>query len=98
MRLTSPISRAGLTVAALFLAQTAAPQWFAPPVRAQESDRSADRAPVRALTAAYDASAYDMFTTFAAKPGNIVFSPYSVGTAMAMALAGARGDTESEMA
>ena len=56
------------------------------------------QAPVRALTAAYDASAHDLFTTFAAKPGNIVFSPYSIGTAMAMVLSGARGDTESEMA
>ena len=31
-------------------------------------------------------------------PGNIVLSPYSIGSAMAMALAGARGDTEREMA
>ena len=27
-----------------------------------------------------------------------MFSPYSIGTAMAMALAGARGETEREMA
>jgi serpin B len=33
-----------------------------------------------------------------ASSGNIVFSPYSVGTAMAMALAGTRGETEREMA
>jgi serpin B len=57
-----------------------------------------DLAPLRALTAAYNASGHDLFVTFAAKPGNIVFSPYSIGTAMAMALAGARGDTEREMA
>ncbi len=30
--------------------------------------------------------------------GNIVFSPYSIGTAMAMVLSGARGETEREMA
>jgi serpin B len=30
-------------------------------------------------------------------PGNIVFSPYSIGTAMAMVLEGARGETEREM-
>jgi leukocyte elastase inhibitor len=71
----------------MFLAHAAAPH---PVAVAQD-------APVRALTAAYDASAHDLFTTFAAKPGNIVFSPYSVGTAMAMALSGARGETESEM-
>jgi len=54
----------------------------------------------RALTDAYNASGQDLFRSFAAesgKPGNIVFSPYSIGTAMAMVLAGARGDTEREM-
>ena len=30
--------------------------------------------------------------------GNLVISPYSIGTAMTMALLGARGDTEKEMA
>jgi len=58
----------------------------------------ADDAAARALTAAYNASAHDLFKTFLAEPGNIVFSPYSIGTAMAMALAGARGETEREMA
>jgi len=52
----------------------------------------------RALTDAYNASGQDLFRSFAATPGNIVFSPYSIGTAMAMVLAGARGDTEREMA
>jgi serpin B len=53
---------------------------------------------VRSVTAAYDASGHDLFKAFGAAPGNIVFSPYSIGTAMAMALAGARGETASEMA
>ena len=52
----------------------------------------------RALTDAYNASGQDLFRSFAATPGNIVFSPYSIGTAMAMVLAGARGDTGREMA
>jgi serpin B len=94
MRSKSPVRRARSAIVALFLAQAAASQGFAPAARAQETDR----APVRALTAAYNASAHDLFTAFAAKPGNIVFSPYSIGTAMAMVLAGARGETESEMA
>jgi serpin B len=91
----TPARRAGLALAAVFVAQAAAPDCLAPLARAQEA---LDQAPVRALTAAYDASAHDLFTTFAAKPGNIVFSPYSIGTAMAMVLSGARGETESEMA
>jgi serpin B len=62
------------------------------------SAQAEDTGQVRALTAAYNASGHDLFVKFAAKPGNIVFSPYSIGTAMAMALAGARGDTATEMA
>ena len=50
------------------------------------------------LVEAYNASGVALFVQFAASPGNIVFSPYSIGTAMAMALSGARGDTATEMA
>jgi serpin B len=50
-----------------------------------------------ALTAAYNASAQDLFGSLAAAPGNIVISPYSIGTAMAMALSGARGETATQM-
>ena len=51
---------------------------------------------VLALTEAYNASGRQLFGEFAKKPGNIVFSPYSIGTVMAMALSGARGATEQE--
>jgi serpin B len=52
----------------------------------------------RALTDAYNASGFALFKQLSGSPGNIVFSPFSVGTAMAMALSGARGETEREMA
>jgi serpin B len=52
---------------------------------------------MQALTRAYNASGQALFREFSAGTGNIVFSPYSIGTAMAMALAGARGETEREM-
>jgi serpin B len=55
-------------------------------------------ADVQALMRAYNASGQTLFRAFAASPGNIVFSPYSIGTAMAMVLAGTRGGTEREMA
>ena len=51
----------------------------------------------QALTAAYNASGQDLFRRLGAAPGNIVFSPYSIGTAMAMAFSGARGETETQM-
>jgi serpin B len=57
----------------------------------------AAEARVTLLARAYNATGQQLFGQFAATPGNIVFSPYSIGTAMSMALSGARGDTASEM-
>lgn len=71
---------------------------LAPQVAAAQMAPHAGRADIRALTRAYNASGQALFRDFAAGPGNIVFSPYSIGTAMAMALAGTRGETEREMA
>lgn len=50
------------------------------------------------LIAAYNALGQRLFNEFANKPDNVVFSSYSIGTAMAMAFAGARNETEIEMA
>jgi len=44
------------------------------------------------------AFALDLYQKLKARPGNLFFSPYSVSTALAMTYAGARGQTESEMA
>src|SRR5690348_9090175 len=41
--------------------------------------------------------AADLYTKIAGKGGNVVFSPVSISTALAMALAGARGQTAEEM-
>jgi serpin B len=61
------------------------------PLRGQEAD------PVRTLTRAYNGCGQRLFKDLSTAPGNLVFSPYSIGTAMAMALAGARGETERQM-
>lgn len=47
---------------------------------------------------AYNASGLKLLQQVADGSGNMVLSPYSIGTAMAMALSGARGDTAEEMA
>jgi serpin B len=52
---------------------------------------------MRALTQAYNVSGQELFRALAAAPGNVVLSPASIGMAMAMVLAGARGETEAEM-
>jgi serpin B len=38
-----------------------------------------------------------MFRTLGQRPGNLLFSPFSIRTALAMAQAGARGETASQM-
>src|SRR5260221_4890003 len=57
----------------------------------------AAEARVTLLARAYNAAGQQLFGQLAASPGNVVFSPYSVGTAMSMLISGARGDTASEM-
>ena len=44
------------------------------------------------------AFACDLYAQLWNTPGNLFFSPYSVSTALAMTYAGARGDTETQMA
>jgi serpin B len=41
--------------------------------------------------------AFDLYRRLADKPGNLLFSPYSISTALAMTSAGAKGKTAEEM-
>jgi serpin B len=41
--------------------------------------------------------AFDLYAKLKGRNGNLIFSPYSISTALAMTYAGARGDTASEM-
>ncbi|MGO9982578.1 MAG: serpin family protein [Rhodomicrobium sp.] len=52
----------------------------------------------RVLSAAFAAMGADLYEALGSKPGNLVLSPYSIGTAMAMTLSGARGATGAELA
>src|SRR3972149_3883338 len=46
-----------------------------------------------------NAFAFDLYQALReSEDGNLIFSPYSISTALAMTYAGARGDTEAEMA
>ena len=86
---------AGATAGIVAILGTFAAILAAGPATAQL--RIAAEARVTLLARAYNATGQQLFGQFAAAPGNIVFSPYSIGTAMSMALSGARGDTASEM-
>ncbi|MDB6112315.1 MAG: proteinase inhibitor serpin [Pedosphaera sp.] len=50
------------------------------------------------LLPANNTFALDLYSRLAKQPGNLVLSPFSVGTALAMASAGARGETARQMA
>jgi len=49
------------------------------------------------IIAANNAFAFDLYTRLAKQPGNFFLSPYSVETALTLALAGARGQTGDQM-
>lgn len=51
----------------------------------------------KAVIESYNKTALQLYRGLKKEPRNLVISPYSIGTAMAMALSGARGDTEKEM-
>ncbi len=65
---------------------------------ARSTNPSADPAQVAALVEGNNAFALAMHQQLKAQPGNLMTSPYSISTALAMAWAGARGSTESQIA
>ena len=50
------------------------------------------------LVAGSNEFAFDLYRTLAKEDGNLFYSPYSISLALAMTYAGARGQTEQEMA
>ncbi|MBM4435588.1 MAG: serpin family protein, partial [Chloroflexi bacterium] len=57
----------------------------------------ADPSAAAAAAAAIEALTADLYRELGARPGNLLFSPYSVEIALAMARAGASGATRTEM-
>ncbi|HTH46194.1 MAG TPA: serpin family protein [Candidatus Limnocylindria bacterium] len=53
---------------------------------------------VRSLVEGNSAFAVDLYRQLAGQPGNLFFSPHGISTSLAMAYAGARGQTAKEMA
>lgn len=68
------------------------------------SDTERDTSPqaaasdLQTLAAGNNAFAWDLYQQLRAEEGNLFYSPYSISLALAMTWAGARGDTEQQMA
>ena len=66
-------------------------------VRSSAARAPADPAAAARLGPALDAFSIDLYRQLAKRPGNLVFSPYSVAVALAMTRAGAKGETAAQM-
>lgn len=71
--------------------------WLGSPLSASAQLKE-ERSDLQNLVEGNNQFACDMFARLCQKEGNVVFSPYSVSTALGMAYAGARGETATEMA
>ena len=60
-------------------------------------DSGATATSVEATVEGYNGFAFDLYGRYAADDGNILFSPYSISTALSMTYEGARGETADEM-
>jgi serpin B len=65
--------------------------------RAEEPKPSDPKADLKTLVQGNNQFAFDLYSRLAKEEGNIVFSPYSISTALAMTYAGARGETAAQM-
>lgn len=82
-----PVLSAGVTV-------DASGRRTEPKVNAETHDKNSDEMSVKAM----NQFAFDLYAKLREQEGNLFFSPYSISSALAMTYAGARGETEKQMA
>ena len=100
-----PTSEPGTSAAVPFPTPTVTPIPTSAPDVVRVSESSAERetspavsdADLEALIAGNSDFAFDLYRTVADGDSNLFFSPHSISTALAMAYAGARGETERQM-
>lgn len=64
----------------------------------RDTSPNVDENDYHALTDENNAFALELYQSLRSQDGNLIYSPYSISLALAMTYAGARGETESEMA
>src|SRR5262245_58600353 len=65
---------------------------------ARDTTPAAPTNDIQQVVAGNSAFAFELYQQLSTGEGNLFFSPYSISTALAMTFAGARGQTESQMA
>jgi len=83
------VSLIGCEVAGIELASSAKPRVISPDVAASD---------LTDLVDGNSAFAFDLYQALSGQEGNLFLSPYSISLALAMTYAGARGETEQQMA
>jgi len=66
--------------------------------RAMEKATAMEKTDKQLVATGNNKFALELYAKLRSREGNLFFSPYSISTALAMAYAGARGETETEMA
>lgn len=66
--------------------------------RARENSPNVRDAELQTLVDGNNAFALDLYQTLRSEDGNLILSPFSISLALAMTYAGARGETEAQMA
>ena len=64
----------------------------------ERASEAATKTELGDLVSGNSAFAFDLYRTLAARDGNLFYSPYSISLAIGMTYAGARGETERQMA
>ena len=72
--------------------------WISMVIRTETPTSFTASPEVKSVVASNTAFTVDLYQKLKDQPGNLFFSPYSISTSMAMTYAGARGQTETEMA
>lgn len=66
--------------------------------RAREKNPNVSESDLQTLVDGNNAFALDVYQTLRSEDGNLILSPFSISLALAMTYAGARGETETQMA